>query len=49
MRLVIYSRNCLGIDLGISDLRFYLVKSVVSCLGSKVSDCKILISFPRQF
>ena len=29
MRLVIYSQNCLGIDLGISNIRFYLVKSVV--------------------
>ena len=29
LRLVIYSQNCLGIDLRISDIRFYLVKSVV--------------------
>ena len=29
MRLVIYSQNCLRIDLGILYIRFYLVKSVV--------------------
>ena len=28
LRMVIYSQNCLGIDLVISDIRFYLAKSV---------------------